>query len=209
MLIYVFASFTISNAQSGQITYGAKGGINYSAFMQNDVTRRFEDIGYIGKLGFYVGGFMSIDVSENFIIQPELTFALQGSAFKSDNIIFISEFSETVGNYRSNINEYVIGIPISGRYFINGSLCFEAGPRFTYTMQIEENVIQVPAQEFNISGDSSFNDLDKFDFGVFVGLGHKFSNSLALNARYFFSAIKRNETIRSSILGLGIEYCFY
>ncbi|MEW4925044.1 porin family protein [Algibacter sp. 2305UL17-15] len=211
LLVLCLCISNFINAQYYSKSYvGLKGGANYSKFMPNELMKRFDDIGYVGKFGAYFGAFVNIELTDYVKIQPELIFALQGSSFKSENIQFSDPegFLITRGDYRTNINEFVISVPIMGQYFFSDLFYIEGGPQFAYSIDTSEKVKEtpIPAEFNNNNNNSPFDDLDKFDFGASIGLGYKVSDTFTLNGRYFFSLISRNETIKSSIFNLGIEY---
>lgn len=191
--------------------FGFKAGVNYSRFMPYELMKAYEDFGYVRKVGFYAGALFNFELTENVKIQPELLFALQGSGFKNENIeLYDSDgFLITRGDYKSNINEPTVVVPILIQFYANDALYFEGGPQFTYIINTSEKIKEMPAEEFGDGSQNSvFNNFDKFDFGASIGLGYRFSDNLILNGRYFFSLINRNENIKSSIFNLGIEYLF-
>ncbi|MEP1487608.1 MAG: porin family protein [Algibacter sp.] len=190
--------------------YGLKAGANYSQFMPNELMKRYDDIGYFGKFGFYLGAFVNFELTENIKIQPELMFTLQGSRFNNDNLQFFdgtNEFSPIISNYRSTINESTIALPILVQFFINDLFYFEIGSQLAYVIDTTEKITEIPVEELAFGeGISIFNDIDKFDFGASVGLGYKLSDTFILNGRYFFSLIDRSDTIKSSVFYLGVDY---
>ena len=64
--------FGFTNAQ--EVKFGLKGGLNVA-----NITGDIEDNS--SKVGFHVGGFAEIKVSEKFSVQPELLFSTQGTKF--------------------------------------------------------------------------------------------------------------------------------
>jgi hypothetical protein len=71
-------------AASAQINYGVKGGLNVANIGGEDVDDNK------AKLGFHLGGFIGVSVAENFSIQPEVVFSLQGVKFDDDQKLNLS-----------------------------------------------------------------------------------------------------------------------
>ena len=74
ILLTAAAVFALSYANAQDVKFGAKAGLNLSNFtgdVENTST----------KVGFQVGGFAEIKISEKFAVQPELLYSLQGTKF--------------------------------------------------------------------------------------------------------------------------------
>lgn len=210
LLTFTLLIFTNeSKSQNTDITFGIKAGANYSSYTPRLLVSGIEDVRYEGKIGFYLGGFVNFEISNNFRIQPELIFALQGSKFLNENIEVFDPngFISTLVDFESNINESTIIIPIIAQYFINENFYLEGGPQLGYIINREEKIIKDPIKEFTgIDTEPMDFDYDKFDFGLTFGIGYKFSEKIRVNTRYFFGLLERNNNIKSSVFNLGIEY---
>ena len=222
LLVFVFLIFNNKvKAQNADMTIGFKTGANYSSYKPKYIISGIEDVRYDRKFGFYLGGFLNFEISDDFKIQPELIFAVQGAKFVYENIeligtngfnsivdivVFESNFSSIV-DFESNINESTIIIPIVAQYFVSESFYLEGGPQFGYIINRKENITKDPFEGISGTPTEPMDfDFDKFDFGLTFGIGYNFSEKISLNTRYFFGLIERNNTIKSSVFNLGLEY---
>lgn len=204
LLLIVFLLAVISNqAQEKRFSFGLKGGINYASY---STPNAFVDV-YKGKLGFFVGGFATIGLTEKFKIQPELLFAMQGARFviKDIEIREGAEEGPKIGDLKKNINESTIVLPIMGQYHINEKVYLEAGPQFGFILSTNEKIITSPTDNPNFNAPST-TDPDTFDAGLAIGVGYRFMPILALKMRYYYGLLKRDYGIYSSVLNLGLEY---
>ena len=209
LLVFVFLIFNNNvKAQNTDMAIGFKSGANYSSYTPRYIISGFEDLRYDIKFGFYIGGFANFEISDEFKIQPELIFAIQGSKFVNENL----ELTDTNGfssivDFETNINEFTIIIPIVAKYFVSESFYLEGGPQFGYIINRKENIIKDPFADISGTPTEPMDfDYDKFDFGLTFGIGYKFSEKISVNTRYFFGLIERNNTIKTSVFNLGLEY---
>ena len=103
MVFCVVFSFCCIYAQD--VTFGAKGGINFSSLNGDD-----DDLD--GKTSFHIGGVAEIPVSDVFSVQPELIFSSQGA--KDGDIKF---------------NVSYLNIPIMAKYYVGEGISIEGGPQ--------------------------------------------------------------------------------
>ncbi|MEH6765771.1 MAG: porin family protein [Aequorivita antarctica] len=203
-LLLILLIFGIaSQAQESNLDFGFKGGVNYASYRTPDA---FIDV-YKGKIGFFVGGFANIGITEKFKVQPELLFAMQGARFvlKDIEIRDGANNEPKVGDLKKNINEATILLPIMGQYHINETFYVEAGPQFGFILSNKEKIITSPTDDPNFNAPNTV-DPDTFDAGISFGAGYKFTEKLGLNARYYYGLIKRDYGIYSSVLNIGMEY---
>lgn len=210
-LVLLFFANT-ANAQQSNTSFGIQAGTNYSKYTPRFPVPNLEDIRFTGKIGFYLGGFVNIEISEKFRIQPSLIFASQGSKFKNENLRISNNNSNTTfANYESNIIESTIVVPIVVQNYLGKSFYIEAGPQMGYIFSLKDRIIvnTVPGSN-NVGsfGGLSETNYDKFDLGLVVGVGYRISENFGLNSRYFFGVLDRNNNLKSSVLNIGIEYNF-
>ncbi|OBQ54602.1 PorT family protein [Tamlana sp. s12] len=198
-----------AKAQNTEITIGFKAGANYSSYTPRYIFPNIKDIHYARKVGFYIGGLVNFEISNDFRVQPELIFALQGAKLVNKNLEFVeSEYSPpTYGDFELNINESTIILPIVAQYLINDKFYLEGGPQFGYIVNRKERITKNPIPDDSETPTESADfDYDKFDFGLTFGFGYNFSEKISVNTRYFFGLIERNYNIKSSVISLGLEY---
>jgi hypothetical protein len=209
-LLFGFLTFLITlniNGQNSSTEFGIKAGANYAQYTPDFKVGGNDFVDYKRKLGFYAGGFINIEIADKIKVQPELIFAIQGTTVLIKDVEVSDGFTTIVSDYKSNINESTISVPVIFQYLFNDKFYMEGGPQFGYIIDIKEEIKKEPFEQFggNDNQDSDF-DLDKFDFGLSFGIGYKISEKIGINSRYFFGLIERNNTIKSSVFNLGIEY---
>jgi hypothetical protein len=212
ILLFGFLTFLFTiniNGQNSTTEFGIKAGANYAQYTPDFKVGGNDFVDYKRKLGFYAGGFVNIEIADKIKIQPELIFAIQGTSvlIKDVEVTSSDEFFTTITDYKSNINESTITVPVILQYLFNDKFYMEGGPQFGYIIDRNEKIKQDPFEQFGgINNQNSDFDYDKFDFGLAFGIGYKLSEDLGINSRYFFGLIERNNTIKSSVFNLGIEY---
>ncbi|NVK51507.1 MAG: PorT family protein [Flavobacteriaceae bacterium] len=210
-LLFGFLTFLITVNINGQNSteFGIKAGANYAQYTPDFKVGGNDFVDYKRKLGFYVGGFVNIEIADKIKVQPELLFAIQGTSVLIEDVQVTDSdgFFTTVSDYESNINESTISIPVVVQYLFNDKFYMEGGPQFGYIIDRKEKIKKDPFEEFGgIDDPNSDFDYDKFDLGLSFGFGYRLTENLGINTRYFFGLIERNNTIKSSVLNLGIEY---
>ena len=203
----IFSLTTNSYAQNSNIEYGIKAGANYSKFTPDLLVDGLDFAQYKRKPGFYLGGFLNVDISEKLQFQPELLFALQGTGVLIEDIELISSGgSTTVSDFESNINESTLAVPLVFRYFFTESFFMEGGPQLGFIIDRNEKIKKDPFEQYGNSSEVAEYDFDNFDLGLTVGTGYNLSEDLIINGRFFFGLIERDNNIKSSVFNLGLEY---
>ncbi|REE24429.1 outer membrane protein with beta-barrel domain [Winogradskyella pacifica] len=202
-LVFFMFSYATIIAQDKIANFGIKGGINYGKYTPNQNLR---DYNY--QVGFYIGGFYKIEITDKMKFQPELLFALQGSKINTkDNPI--TDFNGNplpytgTFDFEYQVYEFTISIPLPIKLYFSEAFYMESGPQFGFI--IDRNL---QSSQILLDGnDSSFikKGNANFDFGVCLGTGYDVSDALSLNIRAFTGLIER-EDIKSFVFNFGIEY---
>ncbi len=165
-------AFGYVSAQDGGTRFGVKAGLNM-ANLGGDI----EDADMM--MGFHVGGFAEIMLTDEFAVQPELLYSMQGAK---------SEYSESFGGLDFNVEEKLklsyINIPIMAKYYVTESFNIHAGPQvgFLLSAKAEYEMSGAGASE---SGDEDVkDDFKSIDFGLGLGLGFTFAENFEVGARY-------------------------
>ena len=164
---------------------------------------------YQGKIGFYIGGFTNITISEKLKIQPELLYFNQGTKaiFEDITLTDSNGNSLTTGDVESKINESTISIPINLQYFISQKFYLEGGIQLGYIINRKEEITKNPFSQFTTNNQGNNNmDYDQFDFGFNIGIGFSLLENMRINTRTFLGIIERDNSIKPLVLSLGIEY---
>ncbi|MHC0442284.1 porin family protein [Flavobacterium sp. 3-210] len=159
-------AFGFANAQD--VKFGVKGGLNVST-----ITGDIENAS--SKVGFHVGGFAEIKLSEKFAIQPELLYSTQGAKEKGE-----FEYEGNVYDAELNYKLAYINLPIMAKYYIVEKFNVEAGPQIGFLVNAKA--------EATVLGNSAEEDVkDSFksvDFGINLGAGYDFTDKFSAGVRY-------------------------
>ncbi|MEJ2113202.1 MAG: porin family protein [Flavobacteriaceae bacterium] len=164
ILFTVLAIFCfIANAQDvptsgSDITYGLKGGLNFSMITGDD-TDDFD-----GKFGFHVGGLVEFPISEQFSIQPEIMYSAQGDKMSVDGMDV-------------KLKMDYLTVPVMAKYYVSEGFSLEAGPQlgFLLSAKVEGGGVSVDIKDI----------IKSIDFGLGFGLGYKLDNGLNFAGRYY------------------------
>jgi opacity protein-like surface antigen len=187
------------NAQS-PISYGVKAELNMSNFFLSDLDNYSSRM----KAGPNLGGFMKIDLHENFAIQPELSFFYRTSKIKKE------------GAKNDNFEQWGMQIPIyaigqtnlgNGRFY--GGVGPFVGLGFDAKRKIK-NADNIDLYK-KVDGDKEMN---RWDFGFGALLGYELNNKFQINATYQVGVtnqldrLKDDAKLRSQVVSLGLGYRF-
>ncbi|MEO9144312.1 MAG: porin family protein [Ginsengibacter sp.] len=185
--ITAIAFFTVS-AQA-QTSFGLKAGMT-SANLK--ISGNGLSISMKSKIGFYAGAFADLGVSDQFSVQPELTYSLLGAKLDSDG----DKFKEDLG---------YINLPVLLKYNKEGFSAF-LGPQIGYLLSAKSK-----------SGSNSEDDKDSWkstDFSGVIGAGYTLTNGFGFDARYqlgLSNIAKESDgegTVKNNAFMIGIHYRF-
>jgi hypothetical protein len=193
IILSAIAIFAFGVVSAQDVRFGVKAGLNI-ATLTGDVV---DDIK--SKIGFNVGGFSEIKISEKFAVQPELLYSTQGAKFDGG--------SESL-NY--------INIPVMAKFFVAESFSIEAGPQIGFLTSAKAKF-----DDEDVSVDIK-DELKSIDFGLNFGAGYDFTPNLSAGLRYNLglSNIADNESndeegfetedfeLKNSVFSLSLSYKF-
>jgi opacity protein-like surface antigen len=166
-------AFGVSNAQ--EIKFGAKAGLNMSNFTGDAETD--------AKIGFFVGGFAEIGISDKFAVQPELLFSVLGA-------------KDDVANYDSN---YLL-LPVMAKYYATEKLSLEAGPQVGFLMSAKYD------------GEDIKDFYKSTDFALNLGAGYDVTENINVGLRYSLGLSNVSDVdgadVKTSNISLGVGYKF-
>ena len=196
-----------SYAQNSNLEFGIKAGENYSKFTPNFEVDGREYGEYQRKAGFYLGGFLNKRISEKLYFQPELHFALRRTDFLIKGVeITGPDVGRAVLDFETNITESVLAVPLILRYYFTGVFFVDAGPQAGYIIDRKEELENDPFEQPGNPGPTTEYDFDNFDLGLILGAGYNLTEDLSINGRYILGIVERDNSIKSSIFSLGLEY---
>ena len=160
IILTVAAVFAFGFVNAQDVKFGVKGGLNL-ATVGGDVE------GVDAKIGFNVGGFAEIKVSDKFAIQPELLYSVQGD-----------KYSESFGGTTYTVKENLsyINLPVMVKYYVVDKFSLEAGPQVGF-------LISAKAKQGSESIDVK-DGLNTVDFGANFGAGYDFTENVSVGVRY-------------------------
>jgi opacity protein-like surface antigen len=192
----VFA-FGFANAQD--VKFGVKGGLNIANF-SGDV----EDNS--SKVGFNVGGFVEIKISDKFAVQPELLYSTQGTKFK---------MLEGVDSAEIKFNLEYINIPVMAKYFVADKFSLEAGPQIGFLTSAKADYTATIDGETETGDENIKKNFESVDFGLNFGAGYEFTENLSASVRYNLglSNIAKTEAddntkLTNNVFSLSLGYKF-
>lgn len=172
--VVIFA-FGFTNAQT--VKFGVKGGVNLA-----NLTGDVQDASM--KVGFHAGGLAEIKIAENFAIQPELQFSLEGSKTTDRNSG--TGFSRTS---EDDLSLTYVNLPVMFKYYIlTDKLSLEAGPQVGFLASAKRKFDTTTNTGGTIVRTSGSDDVkDQFNsvnFGFNAGAGYNFTEHIFTSIRY-------------------------
>lgn len=207
IVLSVAAIMAFGFASAQEVKFGVKGGANFST-----LTGDIENVKSI--VGFQVGGFAEIKISEKFAIQPELLYSAQGTQ---------SDESDEDGSFERKLSLGYLNIPVMAKFYVAEKFSLEAGPQIGFLLSAKEKAEGSIGGE-NISVEADVKDGHKsIDFGVNFGAGYDFTENLSVGIRYNLGLSNIYETgddsgeeieiesdakVKNSVFSLSVGYKF-
>jgi len=173
------ALFSFGIAQSQEIKFGVKGGLNLSTLTGDAVS---DDISM--KAGFHAGGLVEIKFTDKLSLQPELLYSLQGAKTEDSEVIAGTTYRD-----ESKLNLSYINVPVMLKFYPVKGFFLEGGPQVGFLVSAKSknestetdpgNTITLTSTETDIK-----DQLKGVDVAFNFGLGYDFTDNLFANARY-------------------------
>ena len=186
-------AFGFANAQDAK--FGVKGGVNF-ATLSGDVENESSIV------GFNVGGFAEIKISDKFSVQPELLYSTQGAKF---------EYSEFGNTYKETLKLAYLNLPVMAKYYVAPKFSLEAGPQIGFLLSAKDEY-----SGEGMSGSANVKDnFNSIDFGLNFGAGFDFTDNFSAGIRYNLGLSNIADTeagddtkVTSNVLSLSVGYKF-
>lgn len=183
LTVAAVCAFGLANAQD--VKFGAKAGLNYSTF-----TGDVENVD--AKVGFQVGGFVEIKVSDKFSVQPELLYSSLGAK------------TDILGTTVTNSADYLV-VPVMAKYYVADKFSIEAGPQVGFLLSAK-----LKADGDSVDAKDAF---ESTDFGLNLGAGFDFTENISAGLRYTagLSNIAKDSgdaKVQNSNFALALSYKF-
>ncbi|ASK32660.1 hypothetical protein CEY12_03085 [Chryseobacterium sp. T16E-39] len=210
------ATITPVNKEKDPITFGIKGGANSAQFSEQQLSANNQ------KIGFNAGAFVNIPLSKQFSVQPEVLYNQLGakSVLSSSEVTTGATTVKTQRDFKTTLN--YISVPVMVQFKPVDNFYIEAGPEFSYfidgknkgetTVTSTTNSIAT-TQKTSVSETINKDDINRFNFGLGLGLGYYFTPHLGINARYVNSLTKIEKSRPAAdnnnrVFQLGLNYKF-
>lgn len=206
IILSVAAIFAFGVVNAQEVKFGAKAGLNLA-----NLTGDVEDAST--KVGFNVGGFVEIKISDKFVFQPELLFSTQGA--KEDYSIDYGDGE--VEKSESTLKLNYLNIPLMAKYYVADKFSLEAGPQVGFLMSAKADVDYTYSDgegyTESVSGSTDVKDSFKsIDFGLNLGAGYDFSDNFSAGVRYNLglSSISDDSEsdVKNAVISIGVGYKF-
>jgi hypothetical protein len=183
LLLSIIIIVSILSVHAQSVQFGVKGGVNLATFSGKDAT------GATTLVGFHGGGLVSLPISSDFSVQPEVLYSMQGAKDPSAG---------------GQINLSYINVPVLAKYTIFQGFSVEAGPQAGF-------LLSAKAEAGGFSADIK-SQMQSFDFSAVLGASYITSANVGFDARYnlgITSVAKDNSSkLYNSVIQLGVYYMF-
>jgi hypothetical protein len=189
VLLFVAVVAITATSYAQGVSFGVKAGLNVA-------NQKWDVPGFSlspdARLGFHVGGFATIMFSENFGIQPELSFSTAGFKIEEGGEKYVERW-----NY--------ITLPVMVRYQPIEILNLHAGPQLGF----------LAGAKAEFDGESEdIEDTKGFELGLGAGIGVDLPMGLGFNARYvlgltnIYDVGDADATIKNNVFQISVSYRF-
>lgn len=168
------------SAEKVKTAYGLKAGVNFAELWGEDAIPESDR-----KTGYSFGAFASFKLSEDFTIQPEAIWSLQG------------ESSESNGRYKISY----LNIPVMFKWK-KGRFYAEVGPQL--------GILTVNTSK-SVPDELRLEDFETFDLTVNAGVGFQLFEDWSIGLRYSegLTNIAPGRDLRNSVIYLGVAYTVF
>jgi Outer membrane protein beta-barrel domain len=187
LLLSIITLSSISFLSAQKVKFGAKASLNLSKFSISDPKiNNFPDSKFL--VGFNIGGFVEIPLSDKFTLQPELLYSAQGGKLESNDI-----FSSGSYNDKETLKTSYINIPLLAKYYATEKLFFVAGPQIGFLLNANRSATSIETRTSGgVTSSITYNYPEKdnkyfynsIDFSLGLGGGYFFTENLFAEARY-------------------------
>lgn len=201
LLVCLSVLMTVSLVQAQtdiKLSAGVKVEANMSNFFLSDLDNQTSTM----KLGPNLGGFMKVELHENFAIQPEMMFYFRNSKME-------------IGSGKDDFQQWGVQIPIYAVGQMNmgtGKGYVGIGPYVGFGFDAKMDKADTDLYKKDKVTDKKA--MNRWDFGLGAMVGYEFSNRVQINAGYQIGLIdqldanKDNATMRTQTVSLGVGYRF-
>lgn len=170
------AMLMASSVSAQHVNMGIKGGLNlYSIDGDNSSNNEL-------KPGLHLGFLWHIHKSDNFAVQPELVYSVQGANLP--------------GSVKLNLG--YVNVPILFQYMFNNGFRLEAGPQIGVLLHAES--------ELSGNSDNVKDDFKSIDIALAGGIGYVSPSGFGLDARYNYGLSNINDLTSDKFTNSGFQF---
>ena len=194
------------------IRFGIKAGGNSAYFSEQKFGMNSQ------KLGFHAGAFVNIPISKQFSFQPEVLYNQMGAR----DVISSTPIENGKVKVQDKVTMNYISVPLMVQMRPMDKFYVEAGPEFSYfingkskgetvTSTTTGGITTTTTQSY--SDDLNKDDINRFNFGLGLGVGYDITNNIGISARYVNSLTKIEKSRPAAennnrVFQLGLNYKF-
>ncbi|NML63998.1 PorT family protein [Hymenobacter sp. RP-2-7] len=180
LLLLAAAGLLAGSAQAQSLKFGLKAGANLSNLSGN-LTNQDQ---YKNRFGFQGGVMLNIGLVDKdfFSIQPEVLYSQKGFRYADQSFTVLGNTYRNSGNVRYDY----LDVPVLLKIKTQG-VFFEAGPQYSYLMNITTNRQQTlngNVQGTAGSGTSNLDNVNRNELGYAAGLGFQANQGFLIGVRY-------------------------
>jgi hypothetical protein len=199
-----YAQDEASNANSMDISFGVKGGVNFATLNGDNIESPNS------RTSFHVGLLAEFPLADIFSIQVEALYSGQGAEY--DQTITVPDITSPTGfttfEQNTELQLDYINVPVLAKFYIVEGLSLEAGPQFSFLVNDEWDTN--PTADEGDSPSPIRQTANTFEFGVSGGLTFLTNVGLFATARYNqgISDIADDLKVNNSVIQVGLGYKF-
>lgn len=198
------------------VRFGIKAGGNSAYFSEQKFGINSQQI------GFHAGAFVNIPLSKQFSIQPEVLYNQMGAK----DVLSSTETDNGITNVKTKVEGRAkmnyISVPLMVQMRPIDKFYIEAGPEFSYFIngktKGETSIASTTGGVTTTTTSSNTEDINKddinrFNFGLGLGLGYDITPNIGISARYVNSLTKIEKSRPAAennnrVFQLGLNYKF-
>lgn len=198
-LLFLCVLLLAAISVSAQVSYGVKAGVGVSryVFSIDDVSLKLNPG---DRTGYYVGGVVNYALNDKVGVQSELLYENGGARLAGDGVIlnWLLDPDPLFGSMEFKMNTHSIVLPVLLKYETSDGLSFLIGPYASYrvktSVKFNDNLSNLMLEnelyvDDIVSGKAAIkeyldNSIEKFNYGVSIGLEYKMENGFFVDARF-------------------------
>ncbi len=221
IFIFTLALSLFSTCLVAQVSLGFKAGLNYSKVSSTDFAGFSPNFKTID--GGMIGALAEVGITDQFSLQPEITYTTKGFKIKEGIDIKLFDFNIPLGVQAITKFKY-LEIPLLAKYKFGDKAVKAyviAGPSVGYatkgTIKTKANfiVVDIPLNTSDINLNN--NNIQRFDFSGVIGAGLDFTvgnGAIFIDARYVHGFSKMDNlsiadlSVQNRSFGISLGYKF-